>query len=104
MPSYRISSQAKQDLRELKEYFAERDPDLAKRLLDAIEDTLRLLAKQPRLGAAIPRIREGLRYFVARKPTHRYLIFYYETESGIEISDVIHQARNWWLLFETGER
>jgi toxin ParE1/3/4 len=46
----------------------------------------------------------NLRMFVAKKPAQNYVVFFYPIPDGIEVSDVIHGARDWVGMFARGER
>lgn len=104
MRRYRISHQAKRDLQDIRKYLSKENPAIVGKTFDAIQRTIELIAEQPMLGAALPELREGLRHAVPRRPANRYIVFYYVIEDGIEISDIIHQSRDWQVLFESGER
>ena len=54
-----------------------------------IDEKLRLLADNPRLGPARPDIAPDLRLF----PLRRYLILYRERPEGVEVVRVIHGMR-----------
>lgn len=101
---HRLSRQAKQDLREILAYLKQINPTVARRTLDAIQQTFDRLAEHPGLGTSLSRLCEGLRYFVPGKPSQRYVVLYYPIENGVEISNVFHQSRDWWQLIESGER
>jgi toxin ParE1/3/4 len=101
---YRLSRQAESDLEEIARYIASDSPESAGRVLDALRAAFRDLADQPELGMLRDDLRPGLRLFVPGKPARRYLIFYYPTADGIEVSTVIHGARDWQSLFEAGQR
>lgn len=101
---YRLSRQAQDDLNAIADYLAAQNPAAADRVIHAIESTIRQLARQPKMGRLYSHLREGLRVFPAEKPADKYLVFYYEYEDRIDVSDVIHQARDWSYLLESGER
>jgi plasmid stabilization system protein ParE len=69
-----------------------------------LEQTFRTLADHPELGQHRDDLHPGVRMFVPAKPAHHYVVFYYAAGLAIEISDVIHSARDWVGLFARGER
>lgn len=71
-------------------YVAADNPDAADRLLDEIDETLRLLASAPDLGRSRNDIAPGLRYF----PIGSYLILYEKLPDGITVVRVVHGARH----------
>jgi toxin ParE1/3/4 len=68
-------------------------PKAAKRVLDAINDTIQLLAAFPTLGPRREELAPSLRSFPANKYTD-YIIFYRLTSSGIEVIRVMHGGRD----------
>ena len=89
MPRLVRSARAKEDLIELWSYIAADNPTAADHVLDTINENLRMLAGNPRLGPARPDIAEGLRLF----PIRRYVILYRELPDGIEVVRVVHGMR-----------
>ena len=89
MPRLVRSARAKEDLIELWSYIAADNPTAADHVLDTINENLRKLAGNPRLGPARPDIAEGLRLF----PIRRYVILYRELPDGIEVVRVVHGMR-----------
>ena len=80
---------ARLDLIDIWTWIAAEDPTAADRFLDLIEEKLRLLAENPRLGPVRPDIARGLRLF----PIRRYLVLYRESRGGIEVVRVVHGMR-----------
>lgn len=77
-------------------HIGENSADAALRFLDALEETLNLLAGMPELG----RIRTfdaatltGLRS-IQVKGFDNYLVFYRPIESGVEVVRILHGARD----------
>jgi toxin ParE1/3/4 len=68
-------------------------PRAAKRVLDAVNDTIQLLGAFPTLGPRREELSQSLRSFPVNKYTD-YIIFYRTTQSGIEIIRVLHGARD----------
>lgn len=99
MDRIRISDRAERELEELSDYVAEHGPGDPAAILDAIYQTLLVIAANPRMGRLRDDLLPDLRLFPARRPAQRYIIFYHPTDEGIEVNAVIHSARNWEALF-----
>ena len=106
MNGYRLSQQADKDLDDISAYIALSDANAAKRVSTAIIRTIQFLAKQPRSGMERNDLRSGLRVFPARRPAKNYVILYYvnEVDDCIDVSDIIHAARDWGGLVASGDR
>jgi toxin ParE1/3/4 len=90
-----LTDSARQDQLEIWLYIAADNPDAADRLLDEIDEALRLLAGAPGLGRVRDDIAPELRYF----PVGNYLILYEAQLDGITVVRVVHGARHLgWLL------
>lgn len=89
MRGFTVSPQARRDLREIAALVAERNPAAAERLILALRETTRNLARFPGLGRARPDIARDVRSF----PVGRYLILYRETPAGVLIVRYAHGAR-----------
>lgn len=85
-----LTDSAKQDRLDIWLYIAADNLEAADRLLDDIDETLRLLAGAPGLGRARDDIAPGLRYF----PVENYLILYETLPDGITVVRVVHGARH----------
>lgn len=97
MRQYRVTPQARKDLKEIWEYIARDSIDRADMVLERIERALQRLARSPGVG----HIREDLadehhRFF----PVFSYLIAYLHDKRPIQIVRVIHGARDVELLFQ----
>lgn len=101
---YRFSNQALDDLEGIADYLAARNPDAAIRVLETLHQLFRQLADTNEIGMRRDDLHEGIRLIVPPAPAHNYAVFFYPIENGVEISDVIHAARNWPDLFASGER
>ena len=95
MSQYILSSPAKQDLRQIKDYLARYSFDSASRFLDAFEEKCRLLADFPEMG----RSREELVPSLRSLPVDKYVIFYRTTKNGIQIERVLSVYRDFQELF-----
>jgi len=101
---YRLSHQALEDLESIADYLGSRDLESANRVLDTLEKTFELLNSNPEMGVLREDLHVGVRLFVPASPAANYAIFYYSAPDGIEISDVLHAARDWVGIFIRGER
>lgn len=101
MKSYRLSRRARSDIHGIWDYLAvERgSPDSAYRQVESLYARFSLLATSPFLGDARDDLKQGLRAFSA----DRYVILYYVFDRGIEITAVVHAARDLEGLFRRGE-
>lgn len=90
------------DVEESAVYIGQDAPEAALRFLDAVEETLRLLAENPELGPARGFDRSelaGLRFFPV-KGFDKHLIFYRPLQHGIEVLRVLHGARDLGAIFD----
>jgi plasmid stabilization system protein ParE len=103
--SYRLSDRAQDDLAGIADELGKHSIIAADSVLDELRQTFKLLAASPEIGEMRYDLREGLRAFVPAKPASNYVVLYYRiATSAIEVSDVIHAARDWIGMFERGER
>ena len=58
--------------------------------MDRLDDTLRLLATQPRMGRAREELAAGIRSY----PFGRYVVFYLPLDDGVEVARVLHSGRD----------
>lgn len=101
---YRLSQQALRDLENIADYLGSQNPEASDRVLQTIEETFKLLTLEPQLGVKRDDLHPNIRLFVPRSPADRYAVFYYAIIDGVEISDVIHAARDWVGMFGRQER
>jgi toxin ParE1/3/4 len=85
------SSPARADLREIWLHIARDNVDAADRLLDRLDQAVRLLAANPEMGERQDDLKRGLRRFVVGN----YLLFYESIPGGIRVVRVLHGARRW---------
>jgi len=78
------------DIAEIWDYIAEDSIDQADAWVDRLDETLRLLATQPRMGRARDELSPGVRSM----PFGRYVIFYEPLDDGIDVVRVLHSARD----------
>lgn len=91
-----LSPFAQNDLKEIWLYISENSREFADKTIDEILQKCRLIAKNPKIGTAKDEIIIGLRYF----PFKRHNIFYFQTESGVEIYRVLHSSRDIIQIFD----
>lgn len=91
MPAVTRSPQAEDDLIDILYRTARYSVPAAARLRGALDRTLRVLARSPRLGRERADLRPGLFSHAAGGP---YVVFYRLTADGIELVRVLHGARD----------
>src|SRR5687768_16677832 len=101
---YRLSRRAIADLEQIADDIRSHNPTAAKKVLKALQDSFQFVATNPRVGTSREDLRPGLRFVIPSRPANNYVVFFYPTANGIEVSDVIHAARNWADMFIRGER
>lgn len=100
MRQFRLTTLARSDLEEIRDYVARDSPAAAERLLDQLLGKCRFLAKLPLVGQPREQIRAGLRCF----PAGRHVIYYVPADDGITVVRVIHGARDVdAITFDTDE-
>ena len=86
--------QARQDLLDIGEYIAQRNPNAAFDFLDELEAKFDRLAANPRIGqlcvGLAPDLPSDLRHF----PVGNYVIFYRPLDDGIVLYRVLHGRRD----------
>lgn len=100
MSTYRLARQADDDLEKIADYLADQSPRSATGVLEALFDTFTLLASFPLIGPLREDLGPSLRVFPGRGSAHNYLIFYYPTDEGIEVSTIIYGTRDYLQIFE----
>lgn len=93
---FELTEPARNDLKEIWSYIAERNPTSADRILRTFKEKFQLLAENPKIGKSQDSFIVNLRRFTFKE----YVIFYFPTENGVEIYRVLHGARNIDDLFE----
>jgi toxin ParE1/3/4 len=85
-----LSRAALVDFDNIYDYIARDNPRAAAKVLRSLDESVQLLADQPKLGKVFPHRRLRLRLL-----THGdYLVFYRERPGVIEVVRVIHGRRN----------
>ena len=90
MPTLIVSPLAEEDLEEIWSFVAERDVEVADRLMDEITGRFDHLLAYPEAGRARHELLVNLRSL----PVKRYVIFYQPTDDGVEIFRVLHGSRD----------
>ena len=87
MPRFRLTVQARADLRDIGRYTQQTwGRDQRNRYLARLDEAFHRLAREPHLGRACEEIRAGYRkYHVGR-----HLIFYRESVAGVDIIRILH--------------
>jgi toxin ParE1/3/4 len=102
MSQFRLTEQAKTDIRQIWDYIGiiKESPEMAALQIEHIYDSLNLLATQPLLGQLRNDLKPGLRIFSADS----YAILYFPYPNGVEVLGIIHGARDIEAMFRHGER
>jgi toxin ParE1/3/4 len=95
MTQYGVSPDAQRDLDSIYDYIARESISAANEILDALRERFRLLASQPLLGQFRAELAPNVRSF----SVGNYVIFYRPVRVGIEVTRVIHSARDIDKLF-----
>src|SRR5690348_2664568 len=95
MPRIVRTFPARDDLRQIWLYVADRNETAADSLIDRFERTLQMLARHPLVGEAVPQIRPDLRRFTVGP----YVLYYQPIAGGVRLVRVLHGARKIEDLF-----
>jgi addiction module RelE/StbE family toxin len=79
------------DLRAIKAYIAEENPDAAQRVIVSIRSETGILANQPAIGRA-GRIADTRELVISQYP---YIVAYREQSNEVHILAVVHTSRRW---------
>jgi toxin ParE1/3/4 len=92
MPRLVVAPEARQDLRDIRDYIAKNDPRAALGVVARLRDMARMLAAAPTIGRNRPELSADIRSFVA----DRYVLFYrpLRQAGGIELIRMLHGARD----------
>jgi toxin ParE1/3/4 len=91
-----LSKDARQDLRSIFRYWAERASfEVAERIVDRILERFGLIAKFPELGRHSDEISEGL----LRITAGQYVIYFRKVLGNIRVLRILHGARDQKLAF-----
>ncbi|MCL2640198.1 MAG: type II toxin-antitoxin system RelE/ParE family toxin [Phycisphaerales bacterium] len=95
MIDFRVSPETASDLEEIWNFIAQDNPIAANRVIEQILDVFRRLADTPRMGRQREELAAGLR----SHPFGNYIILYKIRGEYIEITRIIHSARNLHAIF-----
>ncbi|MBV8747663.1 MAG: type II toxin-antitoxin system RelE/ParE family toxin [Xanthobacteraceae bacterium] len=88
MTGYVLSRRAREDLREIWNYTADRwDDDQADRYVRQLHRAVELIAMNPERGRSYEHVRRGYRMF----PAGAHMIFFRQVQDRINIVRVLHQ-------------
>ena len=90
-----LSAQARQDLKDIKDYIAQDSLDQAASFLRSIGERFQKLADFPGMGRSYDELFPSLRGF----PVGNYIIFYRPNEHGISIERILSGYRDIEALF-----
>ena len=88
MPRIIRSLQALTDLDGIFDFVAESSPQNAEVLIRAFQDRFQILASNPAMGRLRPELADRLRSW----NLHRFVIFYFAADDGIEVVRVLHSS------------
>jgi toxin ParE1/3/4 len=91
-----FSPSSRNDLIEILDYVAKDKPGAAIRLVERLEATCQMLAKNSGLGTSRNDLKPGLRAW----SVGQYVIFFRDVRDGIEVVRVVHGARDAGALFD----
>jgi toxin ParE1/3/4 len=92
-----VSPAAEADLEEIGDYIAQDNPSRAVTFIDEVRSRFDAISRMPLAYAERPEIDPGVRACVHGN----YVIFFYVTDSAVEIARVLHGARNIARLFQS---
>jgi toxin ParE1/3/4 len=92
---YTLSAQARQDLKDIKDYIAQDSLDRAEQFVKTIAERFQALASFPGMGRRYEVLAADLRGF----PVGNYIIFYRSTEQGIAIERILSGYRDLEVMF-----
>jgi toxin ParE1/3/4 len=90
MSTLRFTLEAEQDINDIYDYLEERNPEAGVRVVRELRDLCDRLSRLPGMG----RLREDLAPGLRGMPSGHYLVFYRETNGGIEVVRILHGRRN----------
>lgn len=95
-PKLEFSTHSLADLEEIWVHYSEKSPTAANKVLKEITGKFSKLLAFPKIGKERNDFLIGLRSF----PAGKFLIFYQEIDSGIEIVRVVHSSRDIQEVFD----
>jgi len=88
------------DLRVIKAYIAEENPDAARRVIAGIRNETNILISQPTIGRA-GRISDTRELVISQYP---YIVAYRERSGEVHILAVVHTSRRWPEQLSKGKK
>jgi toxin ParE1/3/4 len=85
-----LSAQARRDLQSIRTYYSDKNAEFGLRLVQELRALAHRLAKFPIVGADRSDLRPNLRCVAYGD----YLVFYFPTESGVDVVHFLHSRRN----------
>ena len=95
-----VLPEAEEDIESHGDYIFERNPSAALRFADAVNETIKMLLRNPNLGERLSTDSSGQIRFRTISGFKNYLIFYRRVDTVLEIIRVLHGARDYEDLFE----
>jgi toxin ParE1/3/4 len=87
MPEYRLAPKAREDMQAVWLYSLKQwGTQQTGRYIDDLTEAFGLLAESPKAGTACENIRAGYRKY----PVIRHVVYYRETDYGVEVMRVLH--------------
>jgi toxin ParE1/3/4 len=90
LKQYRLTPDARRDVRGIWAHIAEDNPAAADRLVRKFAERFEMLGRNPGAGRARDDVQPGLRSF----PVDEYVIFYRIISAGVRIMRVLHGRRD----------
>ena len=88
------------DLRGIKAYIAEENPDAARRVIASIRNETGILINQPAIGR-VGRIADTRELVISQYP---YIVAYREQRDEVHILAVVHTSRRWPEQLSKGKK
>ena len=97
MARYKLSELAEEDLRLISAKTIEKwGLSQAKKYVSLLHETMIQIATTPTLGRNRPELFETARSF----PAQQHIVYYWQTEAGIEVARILHQRMDVLIAFE----
>lgn len=90
MARFIFAPEAKEDVKGIRKYIAEDNPQAASRMVATLKEKCRALLNTPMMGRTCNELVPGLRSF----PVGNYVIFYRIAGENIEIARILHGAQD----------
>ena len=90
MSRYILSPQTTADLESIAEYYGDRSPDYADRLIGKLTRKFEFVGRFPGAGTPVDDLSPSLR----KTPVEGYIVYFRKSPAGADIVRVIHGARD----------